>query len=574
MCGIFGAITEKGLHSVDMDNAQASLRHRGPDGCGRRRFNAACGNVLDLVHLRLAIIDLSARSAQPMSYDNDNLHIVYNGEIYNHVELRQELTGDGFEFKTRSDTEVILASYKRWGRECVEHFNGDWAFCIFDKSNNRIFLSRDRLGVKPLYYCRNGQGFFFASEIKTLFKIPSVSRQWDNSVTGVFMLFGVSDFSKQTMYKGIYQLEPANSMLLDMTSLKPQIHRYWDPGFNRSKEPLEASKVSEYARNTGEILRDSVRLRLRSDVPVGTCLSGGIDSSAITGIISALIKAHCRESDILKGRQMTFTAAYKDGGDIDETKWADTMIRHANACGEYVYPCKDGLSRDLELFLSTHDELSFSTSSYAQFSIMRRAARDVKVVLDGQGADELFAGYGSYRKNLLKMILSAAPGVFLRAAWRGKIRTIESMLGSRFDLNFALNVIREKYSLCLGESLYNDTTRFNLQQLLRYEDRNSMRFGIESRAPFTDYRLVEYALNMPPAYKIHNGWTKYILRMSLKAHVPEQIIWRRDKIGFQTPEKDWLPGISGFNDFVQKYKVRYNGDYFWWRAFNLFKLKD
>jgi asparagine synthase (glutamine-hydrolysing) len=148
------------------------------------------------------------------------------------------------------------------------------------------------------------------------------------------------------------------------------------------------------------------------------------------------------------------------------------------------------------------------------------------------------------------------------------------MLGSRFDLNFALNVIREKYSLCLGESLYNDTTRFNLQQLLRYEDRNSMRFGIESRAPFTDYRLVEYALNMPPAYKIHNGWTKYILRMSLKAHVPEQIIWRRDKIGFQTPEKDWLPGISGFNDFVQKYKVRYNGDYFWWRAFNLFKLKD
>jgi len=164
------------------------------------------------------------------------------------------------------------------------------------------------------------------------------------------------------------------------------------------------------------------------------------------------------------------------------------------------------------------------------------------------------------------------PAAITRMAWAGKVRIIEHMLGGRFDLDFALDIIRQKYRPCLNESLYNDTTRFNLQQLLRYEDRNSMCFGIESRAPFTDYRLVEYVLNMPAAYKIHGGWAKYILRMSLDEHVPQQIIWRRDKIGFQTPEKSWLPDIGGFNDLVRKYKGRYNGDYFWWRAFNLSRL--
>lgn len=590
MCGIFGTITKKGLNAREISGVKESLRHRGPDGEGEVSFKLTSGSMLDLVHLRLSIIDLSQEASQPMSYGKDLLYIVYNGEIFNYIELKEELKGKGYEFRTESDTEVVLASYKEWGEACVNHFNGDWAFCIYDKSKDLLFFSRDRLGVKPLYYFQDEENFAFSSEIKAFFKLPFIKNEWNRSAVSTFTLLGVSDFSEETMYKGIYQVEPATNMLFDIKSGEVTHNKYWDPSFNPSSEKFDSQKEVKYKEDIRGLLEDAVRLRLRSDVPVGTCLSGGIDSSIVTALINNLVRKKCPDAASIGEKQKTFTAAYK-GELIDEEKWAKVIIDSTGADGKFVYPTSEDLVKDLDDFMQSHDEMCLSTSMYAQYRVMKLASRDVKVVLDGQGADELFGGYSSYKGYNPKNILDpkGIKGVFQRkvfprlpeslkkkaayASYWKKAGIVEEVVGSTIDFDAAASILSQRVPLGLNQALYMDETKYNLQQLLRYEDRNSMRFSVEARVPFTDYRLVEYALNIPASYKIHNGWTKYILRKAAEDLVPPEVVWRKDKIGFQTPEKKWLRDVHEFRYVLNKFnKSKYDGEYFWWRVFNFFKF--
>jgi len=573
MCGIFGTITEKGLDAREIERIKGSLRHRGPDDKGSVRFDAAPGGVLDLVHLRLSIIDLSEEASQPMSYDNGTLWIVYNGEVFNYVELKKELGAKGYKFSTKSDTEVVLASYKEWGEACVERFNGDWAFCIYDRTRNILFFSRDRLGVKPLYYYHDGKNLAFSSEIKALFALPFVKCEWDHDKIGTFALLGVSDFSGSTMYKGIYQVEPASNMRFDLGTKRlsaPQKH--WIPALGEDGGKFDPRKEKEYIRDIRDLLEDAVRIRLRSDVPVGTCLSGGIDSSMVTVLINNLIKKGDPDARSVGEKQKTFTAVYP-GEDIDEEKWAEDIIDLTGADGKFVRPGPKDLENDLDDFISVHDELCRSTSMYAQYKVLQLASRHVKVVLDGQGADELFGGYLHYKKHVQKFGLSITPRWLLSLAYLSKKSVLEGVLKNRIDISSAADILKQKYPLGLARALYIDETKYNLQQLLRYEDRNSMHFGIEARVPFTDHRLVEYALGIPACYKIRNGWSKYILRKAAEGLLPEKIVWRRDKIGFETPEKEWLMNMDEFRYFLNKFGVNsYNGERFWWRMFNFQKL--
>ncbi len=588
MCGIFGAITQTGLTVENIKVIKETLFHRGPDGEGEIKFDMGRTGSLDLVHRRLSIIDLSKAASQPMSYDNGNFWIIYNGEIFNYKELKEELRLEGYQFKTNSDTEVALASYKKWGQNCVRYFNGDWAFCIYDTRKNILFLSRDRLGVKPLYYYYDKERFIFSSEIKVLFKLPFVIKEWNFDIVNLFILLGISDFSSATMYRNIYQLEPATNMVYDLNRRNFTNYKYWIPVFSQGKEKYNLAREKKYAGEIKEILEGAVRLRLRADVPVGTCLSGGIDSSIVTVFINNLIKKKSPEAESVGIVQNTFTAAYR-GESIDEEKWARIITGFTNAHGKFIYPQGQDLKKDLNNLLTTHDEIFNSTSVYSQYRIMELASKYVKVVLDGQGSDELFGGYLGYKeyflssKNILKnlrrkifpRLSKGMKKQLLLLIYRKKINFLEDVTAGKINLDFINEALTEKIPRHLNQALFLDETRYNLAQLLKYEDRNSMHFSIEARVPFTDYRLVEYVLNIPACYKIHNGWTKYILRKAVEDLLPQEIVWRKDKVGFSTPEKKWLLSIDEFKNFLRKFQIRdYNGNFFWWRLFNFYMLGE
>jgi len=574
MCGIFGAVTTEGLQDCKIREISNLLFHRGPDDEGFLDIKLE-GKRLQFVHRRLSIIDLSSRAHQPMSYDDQNLWIVYNGEIFNYKELKEQLRLKGYRFKSESDTEVILASYKEWGKECVRHFNGDWAFCIYDKNRNELFLSRDRLGVKPLYYYFDKDNFVFSSEIKTLLGLPFITREWNKDLVCLFIILGISDFSQYTMYKRIYQLEPASNAVFNLSSYTLRSYRYWNPSYNKDKAKFTTREELRYARRIRELLEDSVRLRLRADVKVGTCLSGGIDSSIVVMIINNILKRYLPEAESVGEIQKTFTASY-EGESIDEKKWVEYLTKNIDVRKHFVYPLPSHFYRDMSNFVFLHDEPVISTSVYAQYKVMELSSKNVKVVLDGQGADELFAGYWAEGNRWKRYFYSSLNRPLKRLVFKSfyswKIRFLKNFLGD-FDVDFVADILAQKMPSDLNRHLFLDETRYNLPQLLRYEDRNSMGFSVEARVPFTDYRLVEYVLNMPSCYKIHNGWTKYILRKAFEDLLPSGIIWRRDKIGFETPEKNWLMHFESFSKFLDKYGIHsYNGDSFWWRLFNFLLL--
>lgn len=302
MCGIFGSVSQEGLTARQVEDAFELLRHRGPDDQGHQRFAVDDGRQLDLIHRRLSIIDLSAQAAQPMSYDEGRLFLIYNGEIYNYRELRSELTGMGCVFVTQSDTEVVLAAYWTWGMDCVHHFNGDWAFCLYDRQERMLFLSRDRVGVKPLYYHRSGDRFFFASEIRPLLKVGGAADAYDPEALCANLLVGLSDYSERTVYRDIRQLEPATNARFELATGRFTVQKYWTPEVNGSNERPTAAGIITHSRRVRELLEDAVRLRLRSDVPVGSCLSGGLDSSAIVTITRRLL-----EQDRVMEDQSSFT---------------------------------------------------------------------------------------------------------------------------------------------------------------------------------------------------------------------------------------------------------------------------
>lgn len=542
MCGIAGQYCYGGSLPDEKLLAGMSerLAHRGPDGQGTYIHGS-----IGLTHRRLAIIDLSENAHQPMSNEDNTLWLVYNGEIYNYPDLRDELRQKGHSFRSKSDSEVILHAYEEWGTACLEHFNGMWAFALWDEKRQQLFCARDRFGIKPFYYTEVAGSFLFASEIKALLAHADVGKKPDDETLLTYLAWGVLDHSEKTMFDGIFQLRPAHAMLVTAGG-KPAQFRYWDFTVN----PAVTSDVPDEtaANRLLSLLRDAVRIHLRSDVPVGTCLSGGIDSSTLAVLINEYVRSTDAPESI-GARQKTFSA-YFDDPRFDESRYIDEVVAATAVEAYKTQPSADRAWDDLWRVLYMQDEPFGSLSIYAQYCVMHLAAERVKVVLDGQGADELLAGYLAYQS-------CSAKGLIKTFRWGTALREIIGLV--RYHRGFFADALRQlfvrarrrqllrgnyprisRYSGSLDEVLYRDLTTTNLPALLHYEDRNSMAFSIESRVPYLDVQVVEYIASLPQNQKIRNGATKAVLRRAIKGLVPGSVRCRMDKMGFVTPEEVWM----------------------------------
>jgi asparagine synthase (glutamine-hydrolysing) len=543
MCGIAGQYCPDGK-APDSDLLAAMgerLAHRGPDGQGMK----ICGST-GLVHRRLAIIDLTDEGLQPMTNEDGTLWLVFNGEIYNYVELREELLEKGHCFHSHSDTEVILHSYEEWGEACLSRFNGMWAFALWDGKKEQLFCARDRLGIKPFYYTQAGGSFLFASEIKALLSHPDAGKKPDDLMLGTFLAWGVLDHSARTMFDGISQLLPAHYLVVDAGGPKQPV-RYWDAPVNPEIHGTTPDAI--VSARLLDLLRDATRIHLRSDVAVGTCLSGGIDSSTLTVLINDIIRKEAPAS--VGSRQKTFSAVFTDRR-FDESRYIDEIVQATGVDAHRVEPSAGQLWDDIDHLVWVQDEPFGSLSIYAQYCVMRLAQKNVKVVLDGQGADELLAGYLAYQGSYIIRTLfpsvrclitafSELSGSIRRHGGfiRSSIRQVHERKKRRGLLKCPAEHI-SRYDGSLDRVLHRELTATNLPSLLHYEDRNSMAFSIESRVPFLDYRFVEYVAALPLDQKIRHGITKTSLRHAIKGIVPESIRCRMDKMGFVTPEEVWM----------------------------------
>ena len=582
MCGILGAIAVGGggVDPHDLERLRDLLAHRGPDGRG---LWISHDKRVGLAHRRLAIIDTSAAAHQPMLREEAGLAITYNGEIYNYRELRAELSALGHAFRTNSDTEVILAAFAEWGESCVERFNGMWAFAIWDSGEQRLICSRDRLGIKPFYYHLDRDGFLFASEAKALLASNRVPRHANPAAVYDYLNFSRKDHTSTGFIEGVIALPAGHNMIVDRDG-KVTVRRYWDLQSDPTARPMPETARAEAARRLLELLRDAIRLHLRSDVLCGVCLSGGLDSSTIAVLASELFREGRLDASAVLDRLRCYTSHFP-GEEIDETRFAREIVAAIGAEAAWVEPSGDQLFERLDDLIYHLDEPFVSTSMFAQWTVIERASQDgVKVLLDGQGGDEVFGGYppycGVYLSHLLsegrllpalregwKLRRSANPRPWrtaaaqlsrvlyaqlpraLRSLARRRVRAVGRFMRSEFrDAASTRDTVAGGYPsrVNLQRRLYDDTTHTNLPALLRYEDRIAMAFGIEARVPLLDYRIVEYVFSLPASLKIHDGWTKWVLREALKGRLPETVRLRRDKLGFPTPQTRWLAGRIGW----------------------------
>jgi asparagine synthase (glutamine-hydrolysing) len=544
VCGIAGVVElDRPADRASVERLIADLAHRGPDGRGVFADDGVC-----LGHLRLAILDLSDAGLQPMQ--DGELQLLHNGEIYNYLELREELRAMGHRFATGTDSEVVLAAYREWGEDCVERFNGMWAFVIWDGAKRTLFCSRDRLGIKPFYYRLEGGRFTFASE-------PWPLRRSGANLRAVsdYLEQGYLDQGDETFFDGVLRLPPAHSLTFGPNGLRTW--RYWhlQPG-EPPADPVGAMR---------ELFLDAVRLQLRSDVPVGTCLSGGIDSSAI----AVAVAHHGHE------HQKTVTAYFDDAG-FDERPYARAVVERTGAEAHWVTFDSDDLVEDLPAIVQAQGEPFGSTSICAGWYVMRHARQaGLTVMLDGQGGDEILAGYRAsfgYRlSDLLRAgrlseatrelraftslhgprwaaVALATPHVpeQVRLAARSRIRGSATLVASGLrDTAGELNGDATVFPDRLRRQLQVLLTRRGLPELLRYEDRNSMAHSLEARVPLLDHRLVELAFSLPGEELIRRATTKSVLRRALADLLPPEVAQRRDKLGFVTPESRFLRGGLG-----------------------------
>jgi asparagine synthase (glutamine-hydrolysing) len=542
MCGIAGQFSKSG-NPVDISllkQMSKRIAHRGPDGEG-----LYSDNYIGVIHRRLAIIDLSDDAAQPMTNEDESLWLVFNGEIYNYLELIDELKKLGHVFSSHSDTEVILHAYEQWGVDCLNKFNGMWAFALWDKKNQTLFCARDRLGIKPLYYAVADGAFFFASEIKALQAHERLGKKPNDAKVLEFLAWGAADHSDETMFEGIYQVKPAHYILV--TAQKEIIQKkYWDISVN----PAFFSKKQddpESAQRFMILLKNAVNLHLRSDVPIGTCLSGGLDSSTLTVLINEQNARHSK--DPVTGKQNTFSACFDDER-FDESRFIDIILKKTGVSSYKTMPDGRALLDDVRNLLYMNDEPFASLTLYSQYCVMREASKQVKVVLDGQGADELLAGYIAYQYCHIKGLTQKGHLFAACEELAGTIRHHRAFLKYLIQQVFARKSRRSllkghvmpfyRYKGSLDQALYEDLVAKNLPYLLHWEDRTSMAFSLEARVPYLDYRLVEFVASLPQDQKIRKGITKFVLRKAIKGLVPEKIRCRMDKKGFSTPEEVWM----------------------------------
>lgn len=552
MCGIAGIILKNTgvVLPSQIKEMTDAIQHRGPDDEGY----FCCGPV-GLGSRRLSIIDLSPAGHMPMERSN-RFVCVYNGEIYNHNELREELIELGHRFQSGTDTEVLLASYEEWGEQCLSRFNGMWGFAIFDRVKNTIFCARDRFGIKPFYYLNNNNEFVFGSEIKQL--LPHLKeKKVLHELLVTFLISGATDYSDDTFFEGIKKLPSSHYLTYNLIENTHKIDRWYYPKLlNLSGLSLQ-SLIDEFEIR----LSNSIKLRLRSDVRVGTCLSGGLDSSVIAAIAS---DEHRDSGALEKFRAIT---AISSDPSLDESSYAKIVVDHCNLEWAVTHPTQEDFLKNIDTVIQTQDEPFPTPSMIMQFFVMKQANQtEIKVLLDGQGADELLLGYPIYRGaylnsliklngffNTLKVILANRNSHTITM-----VDTVKYMFGmkssalrtfwSLFKHNYFIKKVlppdilkqQEKASQNILELQLLDIYKTVLPALLRYEDRNSMACSIETRLPFLDYNVVEFCLSLPIDAKIKDGWSKYLLRCVASKFLPDSIAWRKSKLGFEAPDADWI----------------------------------
>ena len=546
-----------------------ALAHRGPEGEG---FWQNIDGTAQLGHRRLSVIDLSKDAAQPMHFTlstggtNNGHHytIVHNGEIYNYVEVREMLQKEGYTFRTQSDTEVILAAYDFWNSECIEHFDGMFAFAIWDEKEKELFVARDRFGEKPFFYYRNNDQFFFASEMKALWA-AGVPRIANLKMLFNYITIGYVDnpeCPEETFFENIFKLPAASTLYYRPSSKELVIEKYWDldPDARQTKIS-DKGAIEEFQR----LFTTSVKRRLRSDVTVGTSLSGGLDSSSVVATVFPLT------SDRLPIK--VFTASFP-GFEKDELAFSDKIVQQFGLAQHTCSLAADDFVNNWDKFCDHQEEPFGSASAFAQFKVFELAKhQQVTVLLDGQGADEILAGYHKYYKWYWQELFQKRKLISSREIAAARRLGIDEKFGINNILAALLpdlaSVILEKQYLAhalqhpdltrefvklqskeayyttptlgnLNGVLYFNTLVHGLEELLRYADRNSMAHGREVRLPFLNHELVEFVFSLPSEFKIRQGWTKWLLRQTMKEKIPSEIVWRRDKIGFEPPQKQWM----------------------------------
>ena len=534
MCGITAIIDYAKIEPKveDIKSMTNLLAHRGPDGEG-----FYIGGGIALGHRRLAIIDTDPRSNQPMH--RSRLHLVFNGMIYNYLEIKEELSTLGATFSTTSDTEVILAAYNQWGLSAFQRFNGMWAIILYDEKEKKIICSRDRFGIKPLYYTRIANRLYFASEIKAFQAIKDWQPKINHTRLMEYLAYNMSDNTEETMFANVYQIPKSHHGVICLQANDMCINRYYDI---RKGEQNDGSKFME-------LFYDAIKLRTKTDVPLATTLSGGMDSSSIVSVMA----------NKMEYKPTTYTLAYP-GYKLDESNFALKVNQKYKIASHLTTTTEEYLTQHIDNLVYHQDEPFAGVTVMAQSNIYENINRDdYKVVLGGQGGDEILCGYdkfslGYFKEKIKKDPLVAIDEIFkfqktrsfgtkdallkIVSYEKNKRKSLvdwyilnEEQDNMRFKRNQENNIFEMSYNLLFG---------LGVSALLRYEDRNSMSFGIESRLPFLDHRLVEYCLHMESGLKLKGGITKDILRKSMKDIVPEDIINRNDKMGFATPQKDWM----------------------------------
>lgn len=550
MCGISGFL---GFKNDDLIKQMSQdMIHRGPDGDGYY-----IDDNVSLLSRRLAIIDRKGGD-QPIYNEDKSLVVVYNGEIYNYLELRQELEDKGHKFTTHSDTEVIVHGYEEWGDSSFDRLNGMFGLAIYDLKKKRLVIARDHFGIKPLYFSHIGKNkLIFASEIKPLLHSGLVEKKPNDRIIYRYLRYRIHDDQEETFFQGINKLMPGEMMVLE----KGQITRKY---FSTLKEDLLNQKPGKEMSTAQisrfkELLTHSVQKRLISEVPVGTALSGGLDSSTVVAIVNQLLKEKVTEAKSVGVKQNSFSAIFPSSAN-DEEKYVDALLGKLKTVQSHkIQPKPEDFFKEIEDFVRTQEEPTISTGPYAQFKVMEQAHKSVTVLLDGQGADEMMAGYlpyyfvylrqlqvyGQYRK-LLNEVWTSKDVMMKFVAMKlksklGLTQTVNprSLLAEAFDEKYnSEKFIVENYDL--RKRLVEDIFHNSLPSLLRYEDKNTMRFSIEGRVPFLDFTLLRYLFSLPTEAIIKDGWNKYILREAVRGMLPDMITNRRNKIGFTTPEHEWF----------------------------------
>lgn len=548
MCGITGIIQQNNqpVSKSELDNMNQLVAHRGPDDAGFFLHQS-----VGLAHRRLSILDLSEKGHQPMRVHD--LILTFNGEIYNFLELKEILIENGYTFQTETDTEVILNAYLHWGQNCVQHFNGMWAFAILDLKKQEVFCSRDRFGIKPFYYSQIEEKFCFGSEIKQFNAVKNWQPQL-NKIRGYeFLAYGWHDHTSETFFKNVFQLSQGCNLIYDLKNHTWKIEKYYVLSAQIKTTNAPTLSEKEAISTFQKLFGDAVKLRLRADVKTGSALSGGLDSSSIVGTVAAQIT---QVADTLPQLE-TVSACFEDKR-FDESEYVDAVSATTKVLTHKVFPTADQLWQTLKAVTLHQDEPIASASVFAQYLVFEKAAKEgIKVMVDGQGADEILAGYDKFYAPFFKTLLRKNPLSvskelfhYLRlhsSGFSDIFKAIKSSVNTETQKYFNADFIPKNdkiFKRSIDDSINNCSqnllSEIGLPILLHYEDRNSMAHSVESRVPFLDYRLVEFCLNLPDNLKIKDGKRKYILRESMKSVLPKKVYERYDKMGFVTPQVVWM----------------------------------